>query len=158
MRPPGFLSIALRRGSNASQSSVEDDSQPTTPGPVTVPRPSGFDNQDEAGTVQQDSNTASSTTATIVSSTHHPDPPNQTGHKPQPRTAELNLDLDLESKLEAADRKAKESVKVHYFPKDKPMYSCRKCLVPIVRTRPCLYSHRYNAWTSHISNLENLIH
>jgi hypothetical protein len=45
----------------------------------------------------------------------------------------LDPDLDLESKLEAADRKAKESVKVHYFPKDKPVYSCRKCLVPIVR-------------------------
>ncbi|KAH8080233.1 yippee zinc-binding/DNA-binding /Mis18, centromere assembly-domain-containing protein [Filobasidium floriforme] len=124
MRPPGFLSIALRRASNASQSSVEDDSQPTTPGPATASRSPGFDHQGEVDTGQISLNVASSTTAVVVSSTNQSVPPNQFVLKERP-------DLDLESKLKAVDRKAKESVKVHYFPKDKPVYSCRKCLVPI---------------------------
>jgi hypothetical protein len=149
MRPPGFLSIALRRGSNASQSSVEDDSQPTTPGPATAPRPPGFDYQGEADTGHINPNAASSTTDTIVSSTDRPVSQNQTDSR-------LRQDLDLG--LESADRKAKESVKVHYFPKDKPVYSCRKCLVPIVRPHLCLYSHRYNSWTFQNCDLQTLIH
>lgn len=137
MRPPGFLSIALRRGSNASQSSVEDESVPTTPGPA--PRPPGFDVQDEVGTLHIGPNTTSSTTAVTASSTDRPVSQNQTGTRSRPN---LDPDLDLQSKLEAADRKAKESVKVHYFPKDKPVYSCRKCLVPIVRPHLYLCLHR----------------
>lgn len=35
-------------------------------------------------------------------------------------------------KLKEADQKAKEGIKVHYFPKDKAVYSCRGCLVPVV--------------------------
>lgn len=130
MRPPGFLSIALRRSSHTSQSSVEDDSRPTTPGPVTAARPPGFDVQDEAGTVHAHPNATSKITATTISTidaANRPASQNQIDSKPRPRP---NLDLDRD--LEAADRKAKESVKVHYFPKDKPVYSCRKCLIPIV--------------------------
>jgi hypothetical protein len=147
MRPPGFLSIALRRGSNASQSSVEDDSRPTTPGPTTAPRSPGFDNQGEAGTVHAHPSATSKITATTLSTTgaaNRPVPHNQAGSRLRPN---LDPDLDLESKLEAADRKAKESVKVHYFPKDKPVYSCRKCLVPIVRHLLRLYLHRHHSST-----------
>jgi hypothetical protein len=148
MRPPGFLSIALRRGSNASQSSVEDESVPTTPGPA--PRHPGTDGQGEAGTVQQDPNTNNTTTATTLSPTdtaNRPVPQNQIDSKLRPRP-NLDPDSDLESKLEATDRKTKESVKVHYFPKDKPVYSCRKCLVPIVRPHLYLHLHRHDPCTN----------
>jgi len=45
----------------------------------------------------------------------------------------VELSSEDKIKLEAADQAAKNKDKIHYFPRDLPVYSCRSCLVPIVR-------------------------
>jgi len=44
----------------------------------------------------------------------------------------LELPLEDKIRLEAADQAAKNKDKIHYFPRDLPVYSCRSCLVPVV--------------------------
>jgi hypothetical protein len=105
--------LSLRRDSNVSQSSIDSSSTPTTPAIPPLPN------------LNTNTNTSTNTNTNL-------DAPATQRNPPDPE----------QLKLEIADRKAKEGVKVHYFPKDKPVYSCRGCLVPIVS---CAQDHKVQA-------------